>query len=89
MEKYVFSAEKESITSYQIAEPIYVLNLIALIIAIIFCFFLFRIIWSCISPPRSIKDLNALVILFTPSWNVDFRFLVHFTTFRIEIFDVK
>jgi hypothetical protein len=44
MEKYVFSAEKESIPSYQIAEPIYVLNLIALIIAIIFCFFLFRII---------------------------------------------
>ena len=48
MKKYVFLAEKESIPSYQIAEPIYILDLIALIIAIIFCFFLFRIIWSCI-----------------------------------------
>jgi len=44
MEKYLFSAEKEFIPSDQIAEPTYIWNLIALIIAIIFCFFLFRII---------------------------------------------
>jgi len=44
MEKYVFSPEKEFIPSDQITEPINVLNLIALIIAIIFCLFLLRII---------------------------------------------
>jgi len=44
MEKYVFSAEKEFIPSDQIGEPINVMNLIALIIAIIFCVVLFRII---------------------------------------------
>jgi|GEM_PF-3161430 len=38
MEKYVFSAGKESIASYQIAELIYALNFIALIIAIIILF---------------------------------------------------
>jgi ABC-type amino acid transport system permease subunit len=44
MEKDVFSNKEEFISSEQIAESSYVLNLIALIIAIIFCFFLFRII---------------------------------------------
>jgi hypothetical protein len=40
----IFRAKEEFIPSDQIAEPINVLNLIALIIAIIFCLFLLRII---------------------------------------------
>ena len=36
-------AKEEVIRSNQIAEPIYVLNLIALIFTVIFCLFLFRI----------------------------------------------
>jgi hypothetical protein len=44
MEKYVFSAEEKSTPPDQIAEPTYVWNLIALIIAIIFCLFSFEII---------------------------------------------
>jgi len=44
MEKYLFLAEKGLIPSGQIAEPINVLNLIFLIIAMIFCLFLLRII---------------------------------------------
>jgi hypothetical protein len=44
MEKYVCSSEKEFIHSDQIAEPTYIWNLIALIIATIFCLFLFQII---------------------------------------------
>jgi len=43
MDKNILPAN-EDITSAQIAGPICVLNLIALIIAIIFCLFLFRII---------------------------------------------
>ena len=42
-EKYVSSAEKELIPSDPITQPIYILNLIALIIIIIFCLVLFRI----------------------------------------------
>ena len=85
MKKYVFLAEKESIPSYQIAEPIYILDLIALIIAIIFCFFLFRIIWSCIGPPRSIKDSNALVILLTPSSSLQSEYSYPYTRLRMTI----
>ena len=44
MEKDIFSAKEEFIPSDRIAEPLYVWNLIALIITIIFCFFSFRII---------------------------------------------
>jgi hypothetical protein len=44
MEKDIFSAKEEFIPFDQIAEPSYIWSLIALIIAIIFCFFLFRII---------------------------------------------
>ena len=43
MEKYVFTAEKELIPPDLITQPMYVLNLIALIITIAFCFVLFRI----------------------------------------------
>ncbi len=42
--KDIFLAKDEYIPSSQMAGPIYVLNLIALIIAIIFCLFLCRII---------------------------------------------
>jgi hypothetical protein len=44
MERYVFSAKEEATPSDQIAEPTYVWNLIALIIAIMFCLFSFEII---------------------------------------------
>jgi hypothetical protein len=44
MEKYVFSAKEEATPSDQIAEPTYVWNLVALMIAIIFCLFSFQII---------------------------------------------
>jgi len=44
MGKYLFPAEKELLPSDQIAEPINVLNLSALIIAMIFCIILFQII---------------------------------------------
>ena len=44
MEKYEFSAEKELISSNQMGEATYVLNLIAQIITIILCLFLLRII---------------------------------------------
>ncbi len=44
MEGYTFSVEEEPIPSDQIAEPINVLNLIAVILAMIFCLFLFRIV---------------------------------------------
>jgi hypothetical protein len=44
MEKGIFSDKAEFIPSDPIAEASYVLNLIALIITIIFCLFLFRII---------------------------------------------
>jgi len=44
MEKEIFSAKEEFIPPEQIAEPTYIWNLIALIIAIIFCSFLFRVI---------------------------------------------
>jgi hypothetical protein len=44
MEKDIFLAGEEFIPSDRITEPLYVWNLIALIIAIIFCFFSFRII---------------------------------------------
>ena len=43
MEKYVFSAEKESIPSDEMAGPTYVLNLTAQVITIILCLFLLRI----------------------------------------------
>ena len=43
-ERDIFWAKEEFIPSDQIAEPINVLNLIALIIVIIFCLFLFGII---------------------------------------------
>ena len=46
MQKDIFPAKEKFIPSDQITEPVYVLNLIALIIAVMFCFFLFRIIWS-------------------------------------------
>jgi len=44
MEKDVLKAEEEFFRFEQIAEPIYLWNLIALIIAAVFCTFLFRII---------------------------------------------
>jgi hypothetical protein len=44
MERYVFSAKEEATPSDQIAEPTYVWNLIAVIIAIMFCLFSFEII---------------------------------------------
>jgi len=44
MEKDIFLTKEEFIPSDQIARPKYVLTLIALIVAIIFCFLLFRII---------------------------------------------
>jgi hypothetical protein len=44
MGKDIVSAKEEFNLSDQIAEPLYFWNLIALIIGIIFCLFLFRII---------------------------------------------
>jgi hypothetical protein len=44
MEEDIFSAKEEFNPSDQIAEPPYFWNLIALIVTIIFCLFLFRII---------------------------------------------
>jgi hypothetical protein len=44
MEEYEFSAEKELISSQEMAEATYVLNLIAQIITILLCLFLLRII---------------------------------------------
>jgi len=44
MEQDIFSVKEEFIPSDQIAEPSYFWCLIALIIATIFCLFLFRII---------------------------------------------
>ena len=42
MEKTIYSDKEDFPRFEQIAEPIYALNLIVLIIAIIFCSFLFR-----------------------------------------------
>ncbi len=44
MEKDMFSYKEEFIPSDQIGESSFLWNFLALIIAIIFCFFLFRII---------------------------------------------
>jgi hypothetical protein len=44
MEKYLFSDKEEFIASDEIAGATYVLNLIAQIIAIVVCLFLFRIL---------------------------------------------
>jgi hypothetical protein len=44
MEKDIFWAKEEFIPYDQIAEPTYIWSLIALVIAIIFCLFLFRAI---------------------------------------------
>jgi hypothetical protein len=62
VEKDVFSTKDEFFRFEQIAESSYFWILIALIIAVIFCLFLFRIIWSWNGPPTSIKDSIAIVI---------------------------
>ncbi len=58
-EKDVFMDKEDFFLFEQIAESAYVWNLIALIIAMIFCLFLFRIAWSEIGP-HHLMDLLGL-----------------------------
>ena len=60
MEKDVFLVKEELIHFEQIAELSYIRNLIVLIMTIIFCFFLFQVVWRWVPPPRSIKDYRHL-----------------------------
>ena len=45
-ERYMFLTEEEFVPSDRIAEPAYVLNVSAHIIAIVLCLLLFQMIWA-------------------------------------------
>ncbi len=59
VEKDAFSTKDEFFRFEQIAESPYFFNLIALIIAVIFCLFLFRVIWSWTRASNICKRLNC------------------------------